>query len=71
MRDVARFRTDVAAQVASKEEWQLITTWNEWGENSAIEPAQEWGSTYIEILAASARRGENHPACRVNPPFGG
>lgn len=52
-RDVGRFRTDVAAQVASREPWQLITTWNEWGENSAIEPAQEWGSTYIEILAAS------------------
>jgi hypothetical protein len=52
-RDVARFRMDVAAQVASKEPWQLITTWNEWGENSAIEPAKEWGSTYVEILAAA------------------
>lgn len=51
-RDVGRFRTDVAAMAASGEPWQLVTTWNEWGENSAIEPAQEWGSTYLEILAS-------------------
>ena len=38
--------------VASGEPWQLVTTWNEWGENSAIEPAQEWGSTYVEVLAS-------------------
>ncbi len=43
-RDIADFREAVRRMVASGEPWQLITTFNEWGENSAVEPAQEWSS---------------------------
>ena len=50
-RDPARFEQDVIAMNNSGASWQLITTWNEWGEGTAIEPADEFGTTYIDILA--------------------
>ncbi len=50
-RDPVRFESDVRKMVASGAFWQLITTWNEWGEGTAVEPATEWGSTYLDILS--------------------
>ena len=50
-RDPARFRNDVEAMKASGAFWQLVTTWNEWGEGTSVEPATEFGSTYLDILA--------------------
>ena len=49
-RDPARFRSDVQAMVDSGAFWQLITTWNEWGEGTSVEPADEFGTTYLDIL---------------------
>ena len=44
--------------VASLEKWQLVTTFNEWGEGTSVESAQEWGSTsgygqYLDVLHAN------------------
>ena len=52
-RDPDRFRQDVQTMNSSGSAWQLITTWNEWGEGTSIEPALEFGTTYIDILAAN------------------
>jgi hypothetical protein len=54
-RDLSRWTTDVKAMVASNEKFQLITTFNEWGEGTAIESAQEWASSsgygqYLDVL---------------------
>ncbi len=49
----ALFRQDVQTMNNSGAAWQLITTWNEWGEGTSIEPAVEFGTTYIDILAAN------------------
>jgi hypothetical protein len=54
-RDLARWKTSVAAMVASRAPWQLVTTFNEWGEGTAVEPASEWGSSsgygvYLDVL---------------------
>ena len=43
-RSVRRWRGQVRQMVASREPWQLITTFNEWGEGTAVEPAREWRS---------------------------
>jgi hypothetical protein len=43
-RELTDFREAVRRMVASGEPWQLITTFNEWGENSAVESAEEWSS---------------------------
>ncbi len=51
VRDPVRFESDVKKVVASGAFWQLITTWNEWGEGTSVEPATEWGNTYIDILS--------------------
>jgi hypothetical protein len=41
-RDLNQWAADVRAMVASKAEFQLITSFNEWGEGTAIEPATAW-----------------------------
>ena len=50
VRDPARFDLDVQRVAASGAFWQLVTTWNEWGEGTSVEPATEFGNTYIDIL---------------------
>jgi hypothetical protein len=54
-RDVMRFRQNVRDMVASGEPWQLVTTFNEWGEGTAVESAAEWASAsgygrYLDAL---------------------
>ncbi|MGH3024943.1 MAG: hypothetical protein ACRDLR_00645 [Gaiellaceae bacterium] len=54
-RDPVRWANNVAAMAASGEPWQLVTTFNEWTEGTAIESAQEWSSssgygTYVDAL---------------------
>jgi len=49
-RDPGRFEADVRRMAASGAFWQLVTAWNEWGEGTSVEPAQEFGETYIDIL---------------------
>jgi acid phosphatase type 7 len=52
-RDLARWQQNVRDMVASNEPWQLITTFNEWGEGTAVEEAKEWGKTYLDALAGT------------------
>ena len=52
---VRDWRANVLAMVNSKEDWQLITTFNEWGEGTSVETAQEWASasgygSYLDAL---------------------
>src|SRR5512142_2049205 len=54
-RDVTRWQKNVREMVASGAEWQLVTTFSEWGEGTAVEPAQEWASSsgfgqYLDVL---------------------
>jgi hypothetical protein len=49
-RDLARFEADVQRVVNTGAFWQLVTTWNEWGEGTAVEPASEFGNEYIKAL---------------------
>lgn len=54
-RNVGRFKSDLRRQVASSARWQLVTTFNEWGEGTAVESAQQWSSTsgrgaYLDAL---------------------
>lgn len=55
VRDPARWQDDIRAMVASQARFQLITTFNEWGEGTAIESAREWSTrsgygTYLDAL---------------------
>jgi hypothetical protein len=44
-RDLSRFTTDLQAMAASHAQFELITTFNEWGEGTAVESADEWASS--------------------------
>ena len=51
----SEWTTNINSMIASKSQFQLITTFNEWGEGTAVEPATEWSSssgygTYIDAL---------------------
>lgn len=54
-RNPALFRENVQHMVASGEPWQIVTTFNEWGEGTATEPATDWSSAsgyglYLDAL---------------------
>ena len=54
-RDPARWQTNVADLVSYNAPWRLVETFNEWGEGTSVESAQEWASssgygTYIDAL---------------------
>ena len=54
-RDPTRFRQDVVAMAESKEPFQLIVSYNEWGEGTAVESGTAWSSSsghgvYVDIL---------------------
>jgi hypothetical protein len=57
-RSPSRWQTNVQAMAASGEPWQLVTTFNEWTEGTAVESASEWASssgygTYLDALHAA------------------
>jgi hypothetical protein len=43
-RDLNRWNSDIQAMLASKANFHLITTFNEWGEGTSVETAKEWTS---------------------------
>lgn len=57
-RDPKRFYADLRRQVSSGARWQLVTSFNEWGEGTAVEPSQEWQSpsgygTYLDAMRSA------------------
>jgi chitodextrinase len=63
-RDPLRWQQNVRDMVASGARWQLVTTFNEWGEGTAIESATEWASAsgYGAYLDALHNNGGSTPA---------
>ncbi|HLO29461.1 MAG TPA: DNRLRE domain-containing protein [Anaerolineales bacterium] len=54
-RDLTRWNQNVRAMVASGAPFQLVTTFNEWGEGTSVESAQEWATdsgygAYLDAL---------------------
>ncbi len=54
-RDLSAWNTDIRDMIASNAPFQLITTFNEWGEGTAVESATEWSSpsgygAYLDAL---------------------
>ncbi len=49
-RDLADFEYALKWMVVTDATWQLITTWNEWLEGTTVEPAQEYGLEYVDVL---------------------
>jgi len=54
-RDLTRFRSDATTVATSGAPFQLVMTYNEWGEGTAVESATDWASSsghgaYMDIL---------------------
>jgi glycosyl hydrolase family 99 len=54
-RDLARWREDVTAMVASGAPWQLVLSFNEWPEGTSVESARQWETpsgygAYLDVL---------------------
>lgn len=54
-RDLVRWKQNIRDMIASKAPWQLVTTFNEWGEGTATESANEWATpsgqgAYLDAL---------------------
>jgi phosphatidylinositol-3-phosphatase len=54
-RDLTRWSQNVADMTASQAPFQLVTTFDEWGEGTSVESAQEWSSSsgfgaYLDVL---------------------
>lgn len=54
-RDPTRWLQNVTNMLGSGARWQLITSFNEWGEGTSVESAEEWASdsgfgTYLDVL---------------------
>jgi len=68
-RDLNRWNQNVKDMVASGAPWQLIATFNEWGEGTSVESAQEWatGSGYGAYLDVLHNNGGQTPPTAVPP----
>jgi hypothetical protein len=60
VRDVNRWTQEIRSMVTSGTRWQLITTFNEWGEGTAVESADQWATAsgqgaYLDALHAVDR----------------
>jgi hypothetical protein len=69
-RDPEVFDDNVRAMVASGEPWQLVTTWNEWGEGTAIEAAREWVGPYCVFGLTACNGRYVNILHRDGQPFG-
>jgi hypothetical protein len=55
VRDLSTWTSNVRSMVAAGDPWQLVTTFNEWGEGTSVESAVEWASAsgfgqYLDVL---------------------
>jgi hypothetical protein len=69
-RDLNRWNQNIKDMVASGAPFQLITTFNEWGEGTAVESAQEWATSsgYGAYLDALHNNGNGVPAQPTTVP---
>lgn len=51
-RDLSRWRANIRDMVGSGARWQLVVSWNEWGEGTQVEGSTELGDAWLEALAA-------------------
>jgi hypothetical protein len=52
-RDLTTWEGNIDDMVASGKDWQMVLTFNEWGEGSQVEPSTELGPDYLDALAAN------------------
>ncbi len=69
-RDIERWSKSIQAMVGSGTNFQLITTYNEWGEGTAVESAQQWASPTGYGLYLDALHYDGNLQKMCNPIYG-
>ncbi len=74
-RDLNRWIGNVRSMAASGAKWQLVTTFNEWGEGTIVESAREWATAsgygaYMDALHNNGSGGPAPTATPTQPPAG-
>ena len=41
---------------ANDPDWVVVTTWNDWGEQTMVEPSQQYGDLYLDLTRDSISR---------------
>jgi len=72
-RDLTRWNQNVRDMVASKARWQLVTTFNEWGEGTSVESAIGWASisgygAYLDALHYNGQASVAPPTTTTTTP---
>jgi hypothetical protein len=70
VRDLNRWQQNIRSMITSQAPWQLITTFNEWGEGTSVESSTGWASAsgwgaYLDALHSN---GGLAPVTTNNPP---
>jgi hypothetical protein len=53
LRDLPRWRGNIRDMVASGARWQLVVSWNEWGEGTQVEASTELADGWLHSLATN------------------
>jgi hypothetical protein len=49
-RDLSRWRANIRDMIASGARWQLVVSWNEWGEGTQVEGSTDLGDAWLHAL---------------------
>jgi hypothetical protein len=72
-RDMTTWSSIVKSMIGSGEPWQLVTTFNEWGEGTSVESAVEWASPsgfgqYLDVLHDNGNNTPSQPTSTSQLP---
>lgn len=72
-RDLARFKCDLANMRDLDVSWELVTSFNEWGEGTSVEPATAWQSStgygdYLDAMRAVFVQNQTPTGCGGQEP---
>jgi hypothetical protein len=59
-KDGTYYQSTIQAALGSNPDWIFITSWNEWWENTYIEPGQMFGDQYLQLTQAFAGQWKGH-----------
>jgi Glycosyl hydrolase family 99 len=66
--DGQTYRTYWDEALKANPDWVVITSWNEWGEGTEIEPSLELGDKYLQITAEYSKRLMSSPLASATDP---
>jgi len=67
-RNLDTFRASLGQQVSSGAQWQLVTSWNEMGEGTGVEPTTQYGQDYTDAMTSAYAAGASPAPPGIGTP---